>query len=185
MDVSVGDGAYALLIHSNHDFMIQPDSVEKRVGFPTRGSLLLNTTFRYAYFLPDTEALHVCNIHNPICPNRDDAVRRKLGDVIEAEISPKVGLAKPLILYGVYRYAHKFKDHYAGDKGFDYGTLSNETDYNDHQFQVGLTFHTLTWFMEKTFPVPIVANLSYGERFAADNNLWKRRWIGFAVATYF
>jgi hypothetical protein len=177
-------GEYALLLRLHQDFIRQKPGIESELGIPEPGSFFLNTTFRYDYFIPDKELLRVCSVHTPICADKDD-VRRKTGDLVEAEIAGTFGIYKGLYLTPIYKYGHKFKDHYAGDKGLPYGDLAIETDYNEHIVKVGLTYSTFPLFLEKRFPVPFSTTVFYRDRVAGDNNLFKSRYIGFVLQFVF
>jgi len=183
VDRGFGDGVYALLFRFQQDYIRQRSGITSQLGIPEPGSFLLNTTFRYDLLLPDQETLRVCDVHNPTCPDKDD-VRRNLGDVVEAEVSGSVGLFKGLFFSPLYKYGHKFKDHYSGDKSLDYGALADETRYNEHILKATLSYSTLPLFLEKRFPVPFIASVTYRDRFAGDNNLFKSRYIGLVLQAY-
>jgi hypothetical protein len=186
VDVGIGAGTYALLFQFNQDFMFQPDGLAKRLGFPGPGTFLLNWTVRYDLNLPDKENLRVCSVNAPACTARDNGVRRDLGDNLEVEISPKVGiLTDGLILSGLYRYGHHFKDHYTGNQRLDYGALSIESERSEHIYVISLSYTTIPLVMAKKFPFPMSAAISYRDRFAGDNNAVKSQYIGFTVQTFF
>ncbi len=184
VDRSFGTGTYALLFRFHQDFVRQPPGPGRQMGIPEPGSFVINTTFRYDLYLPDKETLRVCSIHNPVCNDKDD-VRRDIGDVVEAEISGSVGLLKGLFLSPLYKFGHAFKDQYSGDKGFDYGSLATETDYNEHIFKVSLIYSTVPLFIENKFPFPLTAGVNYRNRFAGNNNLNKSQYLGFTIAAFF
>jgi hypothetical protein len=177
-------GEYALLLRLHQDLIHQKPGIESQLGVPEAGDFFVNTTFRYDYFIPDKEMLRVCSVHNPICADKDE-VDRKIGDIVEAEISGSFGIYKGLYLTPLYKYGHKFKDAYKGNQPLPYGDLAIETDYNEHILRVGLTYSTLPLFLENQFFAPLYATIFYRERFAGDNNLFHSRYIGFTVQAIF
>ncbi len=183
-DVAFGSGAYALLFRLNQDLtLFQEEGPLKRFGFLTPGALIVNTSFYYDLYLPDRQRLRVTSINDPL-GGEFDYVKRNLGDVFRAEISPKVGLVKGLTAWGMYQYTHKFKDHYSGNKDLPYDDIAIGTKYNEHIYLVGLSFTTLPWVLEKSFPLPLGVDLYYRERFAADSFLWVSKFIGFKVSVF-
>ena len=180
-----GGGAYALLFRFQQDWLHQKPGLMKLLGAADLGEFLINTAFRYDLILPDKQSFRVCNVHSPICPTKDDSVKRDTGDIFEAEISPTFGLGEGFYLTGTYKYGHKWKDHHSGDKGFDYGALSVETDYNEHIYRGALNYTTMKLFTENKFPIPLIASVYYRERFAGNNNMFASRYIGFALNVFF
>jgi len=183
-DRGFGDGVYALLFRLQQDYIRQTPGIASQLGVPEPGSFLLNTTFRYDLLLPDTQWLRVCNFQNPACTNQGN-VHRNLGDVVEAEISGSVGLFKGLYLTPLFKYGHKFGDHYSGDQSFDYQTLADETRYNEYIYKISLSYSNLAQFLEKKFPFPFIASIGYRDRFAGNNNLFVSQYIDLVLEAYF
>ncbi len=184
-DSGFGPGAYALLFRFHQDFVMQPEGLEKRMGPPGPGAFYINTTFRYDLYLPDTQNLRVCSVHEPLCLVEED-VDRNIGDTVQAELSGSLGIfMNGLYITPLYRYGHKFKDHYSGNKGLDYGALSTETDFNEHIYRLTLSYTTIPLVIEKKFAFPFLAAVYYGERFAANNNRPHVRAVGLNIAIYF
>jgi hypothetical protein len=183
-----GNGTYALLAQFQQDWMNQRDGLGKRLGFPEPGDYFINTTFRYEYNLPDTRTLRVCPGGGITCNTKDD-VHTKRGDVIEAEVSPKVGLFVPgLILSATYKYGYKFVDHYSGDKGLDYGALNTQLDRTAASEQVAvatLTYSMITLYQAKLIPLPLVAQVSYRNRFAGSGGFGESQYVGLTVQAFF
>jgi hypothetical protein len=176
-------GTYALLFRLHQDYLHQPAGPTKQLGIPEPGSFLVNTTLRYDLFIADKELLRVCNVHAPICPDKEN-VSRDIGDIVEAELSGNFGLLKGLYFSPLYKFGHKFKDHYSGSQGFDYASLAEETDYNEHVYKIGLSYTTLPLFLEKRFPLPLTTTVFYKQRFAGDNNLFKSKYAGFVIQAF-
>jgi hypothetical protein len=53
--------------------------------------------------LPDKQTLRVCPVTNPICPTKAN-LNRDIGDTVQIDIGPAIGLAKGVILSGFYQY---------------------------------------------------------------------------------
>lgn len=191
-DYAFGSGAYALLFRLNNDFVVsnlwkpKPDpSVERTVGVTEPGDLVLNGTFRYDVLLPDKQTKRVPgDVNRPITTNKE-IVKRNLGDVFEYEASARLGLAKGLSFSGLYRYSFKLEDDVSGKLGFFYKSLEAETKAKSHIYILGLSYSTIPLFLEKKFPVPLSASLSYRNRFAGSNNVLRSQYIGFALNVFF
>ncbi len=178
VDRAFGTGAYAILFRFHQDFVSQQEGSTKDLGVPSPGSYSVNTTFRYDLYLPDTQELRVCSVHEPICPTKDD-VKRDLGDIVEAEISGSFGILKGLSLSPLYKFGHSFKDNNKG-----YSAIDEETDWTDHIYKISLSYTTLPLFLEGKFPLPMAFSISYRDRFAGTNNVLNSQFIGFTIAAY-
>jgi len=190
VDTAFGKGAYALLAMFQQDYMHQRDGLGKRLGFPEPGDWLLNTTFRYDYYIPTKQTLRVCPGGGFFCNTKDD-VNMKIGDQIQAEISGRLGfLVNGLNFSPLYQYTYKFKDHYSGNKGLDYGSLNQQLDntrdeVQQHIFILQLTYTTIPLVLEKRFPLPLVFQIAYRDRFAGSGGTPKSQYIGFTVQAFF
>ena len=184
-DVAFGSGAYALLFRLHQDLtLFQEDSPLKNFGFLTPGAVSVNTSFHYDLYLPDHQRLRVTGINDPLGGEFDN-VKRDLGDIFRAEVSPKVGLLKGLSAFGLYQYTRHFKDDYSGNKDLPYDDIAFGSNYHEHIYIVGMTFTTLPWVIENSFPVPIVATVSYRDRFASNGFLWVAKYLGLNLSVYF
>ena len=171
MDYPLGTGAYALLFQSQNDYT----GIE---------NLILNATFRYDYYIPDTAKLRVpSDVNEPLTSNKE-RVDRKYGDVIELEASASYALPKGFGCWLLYKYGSKFKNKVDGDLGFNYKSLEDETDRKEHVGIIGLSYSTVPLFQAKKFPIPLNATLSYRNRFAGQN-LLKSQYIGFSLSVFF
>lgn len=175
-----GSGTYALLFRFHQDYTRQPEGIGKKLGIPDPGAFTVNTTFRYALYLPDHQELRVCGVHVPLCPTKEN-VKRDLGDVAEFEISGGFGLPlKGLSFSPRYTYTHGFKNHYKG-----HSALADETNFEVHRYAVGLSYSTIPLFVEKRFPLPLNAGITYSSIFRANNNTAKTQTISLTIAAYF
>jgi hypothetical protein len=86
-------------------FRSGPDAVFTQRGFPDAGDFFLNYTLKYDMALPDKQRLRVCPVTNPICPTKAN-LNRDIGDTVQIDIGPAIGLAKGVILSGLYRYVY-------------------------------------------------------------------------------
>lgn len=190
VDTAMGRGAYALLFQLQQDYLHQKDGLGKRLGYPDPGEWFINTTFRYDWNLPTTQNLRVCPGGGVFCNIKDD-VHVKFGDQTQSEISGRLGLfVRGLNFSPLYQYSFKFKDHYSGGRGLDYGSLNQQLDntrgqVEQHIYILALTYSTIYQYIDKNFPVPMVFQLSYRERFAGTGGTPKSNYIGFTVEVYF
>lgn len=187
VDSKLGDGTYALGIRLQQDYMRQAEGLGKRLGFPNPGEFFINTTVGYDYNLPDTRTLRVCGTAFA-CTTKDD-VHTKIGDVAQAQVSGKFGLPlRGWIFTPLYFYSYKFKDHYSGDRNLDYGALNQQFDrmeQTEHIFILTLTYTTIPLVLEKKFPLPLVFEVSYRDRFSGSGGKGDSQYIGFTLQSFF
>lgn len=172
VDLGFGDGSYALLLRLNNDY----------TGIK---NLVLNATISYDLILPYKKTLRVPDdVNQPITFNKEK-VKKDIGDIIGLEVSGKYRFAKGFDFSLLYNYKFSLKDKISGNKGYIYKALEDETDTESHIYIVGLSYSTLPLFMEKKFPLPITASISYRNRFAGSNNVFKSQYVAFALGVYF
>ena len=172
VDLDIGDGVWALLFHSNNDYI----AIDK---------LILNATLRYEWRLSSTEELRILESPNqPISPIKEN-VDRDLGDYFEVETSAEYEFIPGLSGSLLYRYGYKFKDEVSGSKGYNYQPLEDETDYTAHIYIVGLKYSTIPLYKEKKFSVPLDFIIGYRNRFAGSNNALKSEYISAKLQVYF
>jgi hypothetical protein len=171
VDTKFGDGAYALLFQLQNDF----------TGIK---NLLLNGTLRYDLVLPRHERLRVPNnVHEPLTTNQE-SVDRNIGDRIEIEVSGTYAFFNGFDFSLLYKYGYKFKDRVSGNRGFNYKSLEDETDIQEHVGIASLSYSTIPLYQAKKFPIPITASISYRDRFAG-RNLLKTQYISLMLDVYF
>ena len=172
IDLGFGSGAYALLFRLNNDYTGIKNTV-------------LNFTMRYDAVIPDKQTRRIPdNVNQPITRNKEN-VERNLGDIVELEASGDYEFLKGLSGSMLYRYGFKQKDSISGDKGFSYSSLEDETDWTYQAFIVGISYSMVPLFIEKKFPVPLKASLSYENDFAGSNNFLKQQLITFELTAFF
>jgi hypothetical protein len=171
-DLSSGDGQTDILLRFYADY----------IGIKR---LLLNATVYYDIQLPDRQELRVPdNVNRPITANKED-VHRNLGDVVELSVTGCYSFT-PEISGGVtYRYSTKARDHVSGDKGFAYSSLEDETAATSHMILVTLGYSFVQKYLDKKFPMPIYANVTYRYRFAGTNNVTKSQYVSLNLGVYF
>jgi hypothetical protein len=195
-DYEFGSGAYALLFRLNTDYAIsslwkgtQDGAAEEALGGrapgTAPGTVILNSTIRYDLVLPDHQVKRVPdNVNVPITANKEN-VSRDLGDIIELEVAAKYNFLTGLTFSSLYKYGFKLKDHVTGKKGFAYSSLEDETDYTEQVFIVGIAYSTFPLYLQKKFPLPLTTSLSYRNRFAGSNNVFKSQYIGLGLEVLF
>jgi hypothetical protein len=168
----IGSGAYAFLFRSNNDY----------TGIK---NVVLNATLRYDLILPDNETLRIPDsVDLPITANKEK-VDRDIGDVFEIEASGTYELSEGFNVTLDYKFGASLKDEVSGSKGYAYSSLEDETDYTEHVFIGTLSYTTLPLYMAKKFPVPLTGSISYRNRFAGSNNIFKSQYIGAGIQVYF
>jgi len=194
-DYAFGAGAWGLLFRLNHDFVVsnlwnnkqasKSELVPGDIGALDPGDLVLNGTFRYDLVLPDHQKKRVLlDVNNPLTRN-EEKVKRNLGDFFEFELSAKYGLLKGLNFTGLYKYGFKLKDNISGNMGLNYSSLEEETKATSHIYIMELSYSTLPLYLEKKFPLPISASLSYRNRFAGSDNVLRSQYVGFGLNVLF
>ncbi len=185
MDSAWGTGSYALLFQFNQDIMFQKEGLSKRLGFPAPGELLINTTFKYDWNLPNKQWGRVCDPF-AICNNVDENIKRKLGDVIAVDISAKTGvLFDGLIFIPRFYYSYKFKDAYSGDNpNFTYGDMAIGTQSSQYMYFLSLVYTTIPKVAEGKFWFPASLSITFRDRFAGTN-VPDSRTLSFNAQFYF
>jgi len=172
IDLASGDGQTDILFRLYADY----------VGIK---NLLLNGTIYYDLQLPDKQKLRVPeDVNQPITTNKEK-VSRNLGDVIEFEVMANYSFTPEVSGGVIYRYSTKFKDHVTGDRGFAYSSLEDETRGYSHMYIVTIGYSTIQKYLDKKFPLPLSASISYRNRFAGTNNVTKSEYVSLSLAFYF
>lgn len=184
-DGALGSGAYALLFRLNNDYIVSNLWKAEPSRGDDPGDLVLNGTFRYDLVLPDKQTLRVPDdVNNPITANKEE-VSRDIGDRFEFEVSGRYTLLRGFSATALYKFGFKLENEISGKRGFAYESLEKETATTEHVYILGLSYSTIAWYAEKTFPVPMRVSLLYRDRFAGSNNLMKARYIGLVLDIFF
>jgi hypothetical protein len=172
VDIGFGSGAWALLFKSHNDYT--------RIK-----NLVLNATITYDLVLPDKETLRVRDdVNQPLTRNKEE-VDRNYGDAIGIDTSVAYKFPKGFGAALQYLYGHSFEDEIDGDEGFMYDSLEQETEGRSHSFAASISYSTVQLFMEKKFPVPFSTALSYRNRFAGKDNVYKSEYLGLGLQVFF
>ena len=174
VDIPFGDGQVDLLFRFHGDY----------TGIK---NLLLNVGLGYDLQLPDKEETRVpTNVNEALVdPQNKEKVDRDLGDVLILEIMGNYSFTKQISGGLKYQYLSKSKDDIKGDKGLEYSSLEEETDFTAHQAAITLGYSTVQLYLEKKASVPFSVNLTYRDRFDGTNNAYKSRYISSSLEFYF
>ena len=129
---------------------------------------------RYVLQLPDKEIVRITPPHQPFAAYwRRQEVDRDLGDVIDAQVTPRIGLGSFFSLMGQYRVRRKAEDRHTGrfnvtdDLGdpvtLDAATLDAETEQREDRVSIGIGYSTLTSVARSRARIPLEIFLQYGE----------------------
>ena len=161
VDVPSGDGQNDVEVRTQWDLL-----------FGSRFALGLGG--RYVLQLPDKEIVRITEPHQPFAAFwRRQEVDRDLGDVIDAQVTPRIGLGSFFTLMGQYRVRRKAEDRYTGrfnvtdDLGepvtLDAAILDAETEQREDRVSIGLGYSTLTSVARSRARIPLEIVLQYGE----------------------
>lgn len=170
--LDIDSNAYALLFHFQNDY----------TGIK---NVVLNGTFRYNMILPFKETVRIPDDVNDSLAINKEKVKIDIGDKFELEASAKYEVIKGVTIGALYNYGWKLEDKVSGDQDFAYEALEEETKQTEQIYIVSLTYSTMPLFMEKKFPLPLNAYLSYRNRFAGTNNVAKSEYTGVGLQAFF
>ena len=171
-DVAWSYGNYALLLRLHYDYKVSnlwsktPTQLHQIV--PAPGDVIFNTTFRYDYMLSDEKVKRVGDDPDQLFTNNRENVSRKLGDLINIEVSGKYQITDTIAFTALYNYGFKLKDDISGSMGFNYESLEANTDSSQHIFVLRASYSTLAAFRKKRSSVPMVFTIAYRNRFAGE-----------------
>lgn len=172
VDFRFGQGAYALLFRSNHDY----------IGLE---NWLFNVTLKYDLVLPHSEVRRVPADPNlPITQNKED-VDIDVGDRIELDLLAQYKFTPEWSMAGRYRYAKKWEDDVDGNMGFSYSALEEESDRTGNIYQIYLAYSTVEKYRNKQARFPVDAAISYRDRFAGSNNALHSQYVELRFRLYF
>jgi len=170
-DFPFGLGSWAILFHSNNDFI-------------RWNNFMLNGTFVYELYLSHKDTLRIPDdVNRPITANKE-RVDITPGDIIKLEFEGRYNITPSWNLSLFYRYTRGFKWDVDGDQGLSYDQVEKESDFKSQQYRVGITYSTLPLYQAKEFALPLTAKLYYRDRFAGENTT-KSRYVGLDVSVFF
>ena len=173
------------------------------VELRTQWDLVLGSRFalgfggRYVIQLPDKEIVRIIEPHQPFAAFwRRQEVDRDLGDVIDAQVTPRIGLGSFFSLMGQYRVRRKAEDRHTGrfdvtdDLGdpvtLDASIVDAETEQREDRVSIGLGYSTLTSAARHRSRVPLEIFLQYGESIRGSGGRTPRVSVGvMQVRVYF
>jgi hypothetical protein len=161
VDIPTGDG--------QHD-------VEARTHWDLRlGSHFgLGIIGRYTWQLPDREIARIAEPHQLFVPYwRRHEVERDLGDIIDAEITPRISIGDFFSVMAQYRVRRKTEDRHTGrfDANSELGeavtldasVLDLETEQREDRVSIGLGYSTLASVVRRRSRIPLEIVIQYGE----------------------
>lgn len=161
VDIPSGDGQNDVEVRTRWDLQL---GTRVALGFGGR----------YVWQLPDREIARITGPHQPFAAYwRRHEVDRDLGDVIDAEVTPRIALGSFFSLMAQYRVRRKAEDRHTGrfdvtdDLGepvtLDAAVLDAETEQREDRVSIGLGYSTLTSVARKRARIPLELFLQYGE----------------------
>ena len=174
IDTEFGSGAMALLFRFNQDY----------VGIE---NLLLNFTVKYDWVLPDEETVRVLNGSDmPLAPAANkEKVDRDQGDTFALELYGDWSVSDIWSVNALYTWAVRQKDEVDGNLFPSYDALEDETDADHQSITAGVTYSTVSRYMDEKASVPLEVGLSYESVFAGNNNYLKQQLYTLNFAIYF
>lgn len=160
-DIASGDGQHDVELRTQWDL---------RVG----SGLALGFGGRYVVQLADREVVRITGPHQPFAAYwRRHEVERDLGDVVDVQVTPRVGFGSFFSVMAQYRARRKAEDRHTGrfnvtdDFGepvtLDAAILDEETEQREDRVSIGLGYSTLTSVARRRARVPLEIFLQYGE----------------------
>ena len=171
VDYPFGTGAWAGLFRAHGDY----------IGTK---NLMLSATLKYDLYLPNHKVMRIPDdVNQPLTLNKEN-VDRDIGDYFELEMSGSYEFLKGLSCFLVYKFGYKWRDDISGSMGYAYDVAEAETNAKEHVYIVGLQYSTISAYLAKEFPVPLVGFIGYRNRFAGEN-LLKSEYIDVGLTVYF
>jgi hypothetical protein len=195
-DIFWSTGAYTLFARLHNDYLLSSlwnprTEVAQLDPLLRTGNVLLNFTVGYDWVLPDDVTIRA-GAENAL-PTYRARVHRDVGDRIELEIGGRWVVWYPFTVAVAYRYALKFEDRVSGPKTFPNNFAEQDTDSTEQVYFAELYFSTVQWYLQKRFPVPLNASITYRDRFAGSgpraagspSQILKTRYLGVGLQFYF
>ena len=157
IDRSFGNGAMGLQIDFNQDYT----GIDK---------LTLNATVGLGFYFVDKLVRRVPDdVNKPITTNKAK-VEKDVSDEYSLELSAGYSLSETLSISLMYRYLLGTGDDVSGkNPALDYSSLEDETDWNEQLYKIGLTYSTVSRYLEEKARVPMFVSIAYRDRFDGEN----------------
>ena len=171
-DVAWSFGNYALLLRLHCDNLISslwnPSASKLHAIAPAAGDTVLNLTFRYDLMLPDRKTMRFGDSPEQVLTNDRERVDRKLGDIVNLEVSAKHHVSPALAVSLVYTCGFKAKDDIDGDLDYNYASLEADTDSSEQIYIIKVSYSTLAAYREQQSAAPMEFSLAYRDRFDGE-----------------
>ena len=160
-DIPSGDGQNDVEARTYWDFLLGSHFTLGIVG-------------RYVRQLPDREVARIAAPHQLFAAYwRRHEVERDLGDIVDVEVTPRIGLGDFFSLMAQYRVRRKAEDRHTGQFNvtdelgqavvLDASILDLETEQREDRFSIGLGYSTLTSVARRRARIPLEIFMQYGE----------------------
>jgi len=147
--------------------------------------LVLNFTFEYDWVLSDKQKLRVPEDKDqPITANKE-RVDRDQGDIFRLGVSGNYNFAEAWSFGLLYEYKFALKDKISGDKGFNYDSLEEDSDWTSHLFSPSISYSTIPAFRAKKFPIPATVAFEYEYVFAGTNGTLVQHVFTLSLTAFF
>ncbi|MDC0254047.1 hypothetical protein OAK75_04060 [Bacteriovoracales bacterium] len=154
LDIPTGDGQTDIGLGIIHDF--KPSD-----------KMTLTSSFEYTYQTGDEVAARIPEVNDSkVTGDIDDAVQRKLGNVVKGQFNITYNVFKGITLGSGYTYQHKKEDKFSGSKfsaeRYEWmGGLGQAPEQSMQSLLLQVDFSTIPLFKEKKFPVPLKLTLNH------------------------
>lgn len=163
--------------HNPSDLMDEDTGGQPAVGLYTIHDLVINhvwsfvSSLGYQANIQDSVDLRVPDGSDDLLPgpDRQGTVRRKTGNSIFAEGGVAFNPWRALEVRALYDFSEKDPDWYDGDRGWNYGYLSQDTGSLIHSIHVLAELSSVDWFKKKLFSVPFLFGYIFGNTVYAVN----------------
>ena len=171
-DVPWSYGNYALLFRLHFDYNISNFWKKNRTQIhqiiPASGDVLFNTTFRFDYMIGDNQVKRIGDSPDQVFTTNREKVSRKLGNLINIELSAKYYMTETFAFTLLYSYGFKQEDRISGNLGYNYESLETYTDSSQQIIILRASYSTMSSYRRKQYSVPMELSFSYRDRFAGD-----------------
>jgi hypothetical protein len=161
VDIPSGDGQNDVEARTYWDFLLGSRFALGAVG-------------RYVWQMPDREVARIAGPHQLFAPYwRRYEVERDLGDIVDVEVTPRIGLGDFFSLMAQYRVRRKAEDRHTGrfnatdELGeaveLDASILDLETEQREDRVSIGLGYSTLASVARRRARIPLEIFMQYGE----------------------
>jgi hypothetical protein len=161
VDIPSGDGQNDVEVRTYWDFLLGSRFAVGVVG-------------RYVLQLPDREIVRITEPHQLFAAYwRRQEVERDLGDIIDAQITPRIAFGDFFSVMAQYRVRRKAEDRHTGrfnvtdELGepvvLDASILDLETEQREDRVSIGLGYSTLASVARRRARIPIEIFMQYGE----------------------